>query len=87
MNDPKDPEAAETVQTTNDQAVDPVAICSPAVERIVKAWTHAGRAPAYHRACQQQLHNTWPLLAWAIEALVEDNIEVVATAAEDATSN
>jgi hypothetical protein len=30
MNEPKDPVAAETVQTTNDQAVDPAAICSPA---------------------------------------------------------
>jgi hypothetical protein len=28
MNEPKDTEAAETGQTTNDQAVDPVAICS-----------------------------------------------------------
>lgn len=51
----------------------PALVCSPAVERIVKAWTDAGRAPAYHFACQQQLRDTWPVLAWAIEALVEEN--------------
>ena len=35
MNEPKDPEAAETVQTTSDQAVAPVAICS-ALERAAQ---------------------------------------------------
>jgi hypothetical protein len=73
MSKNQDFEAAETVQTTSDQAVDPAAICSPAVERIVKAWTDAGRAPAYHRACQQSLRDQWPTLAWAIEALVKEN--------------
>jgi hypothetical protein len=35
MSKNQDPEAAETVQTINDQAVDPAAICSA-------SWTHEG---------------------------------------------
>jgi hypothetical protein len=34
MNEPKDPEAAETVQTTCDQEVEPAAICSPFRETL-----------------------------------------------------
>lgn len=41
------------------------------VNAVVRAWTDSGTHPAYHREAQRTLIRDWPVLASAIEALVE----------------
>jgi hypothetical protein len=61
MNEPKDPEAAETVETTNDQAVDLAAICSPVRDDIFgwfgdAAQTEPEHDPGFDAPCPICIH-------------------------------
>ena len=42
------------------------------VEQLVKAWCDAGPVPEYHYAHMDRLRREWPMLARAIEAVVEE---------------
>lgn len=41
-----------------------------AAEKVYKAWRVEGVNPAYHRQQMARLHKEWPVLAKAIEELV-----------------
>lgn len=42
---------------------------NPAVEAVLKAWTDPGPVPGYHRAMQQELRQSWTMLALALDDL------------------
>jgi hypothetical protein len=42
-----------------------------AAAEVVAAWTVVGANPAFHREAQARLHAEWPMLARAVERLVQ----------------
>ena len=45
----------------------------PPLEAVVAAWTIPGRFRGYHAYMQAQLEREWPLLARALDRLVQEN--------------
>jgi hypothetical protein len=43
-----------------------------AADAVINAWLDPGDNPVWHRVMQKELHETMPLLARAIERLVEE---------------
>ncbi len=45
----------------------------PPLEAVVAAWSNPGRSRVYHAYMQVQLEREWPLLARALDRLVQEN--------------
>ena len=45
----------------------------PPLDAVVAAWSNPGRVPAYHAYMQVRLEREWPLLAHALDRLVQGN--------------
>ena len=44
----------------------------PPLDAVVAAWSNPGRVPAYHAYMQVRLEREWPLLARALDRLVQE---------------
>ena len=42
------------------------------LDAVVAAWSNPGRVPAYHAYMQVRLEREWPLLARALDRLVQE---------------
>ena len=45
----------------------------PPLDAVVAAWSNPGRVPSYHAYMQVRLELEWPLLARALDRLVQEN--------------
>ena len=43
------------------------------LDAVVAAWSNPGRVPIYHAYMQSRLEREWPLLARALDRLVQEN--------------